>query len=151
MPDIFIAHDSKKEKDLPKILKQEDKVKVQRNVNKQKLQSPSKNTKFEKEGLAYPKSHEERKNLPGHTHNPLAAFCYFPDFVKFVNQDPKEQVILLLRRHPITNIRWILITLLILPLAGIVFASRWFNKILGKDKNPFQISEAEAQDFGGSR
>ncbi|OGD29611.1 hypothetical protein A2833_02260 [Candidatus Azambacteria bacterium RIFCSPHIGHO2_01_FULL_44_55] len=38
------------------------------------------------------------------------------------------------------------ITLLILPLAGAVLVSRWVNKILGKDKNPFQISEAEAQD-----
>lgn len=39
----------------------------------------------------------------------------------------------------------VFITLLILPLAGIVFVGRWVNKILGKDKNPFQISEAEAQ------
>lgn len=49
----------------------------------------------------------ERHNLPGHSHNPFAAYSYFPDHLKFINADPEEEIILLLRKHPITNIPWI--------------------------------------------
>ncbi|KKQ52958.1 hypothetical protein A2865_02415 [Candidatus Woesebacteria bacterium RIFCSPHIGHO2_01_FULL_39_17] len=56
----------------------------------------------------------ERHRLPGHTHNPLAAFCYYPDFVRFVNADPEEKVVLLLRRHPITNLQWLVTAFLML-------------------------------------
>ena len=57
-----------------------------------------------------PKKYLNHK-LVGHSHNPLAAFCYYPDRVNFVNKDPEEKVILLLRRHPITNLSWILIAI----------------------------------------
>lgn len=50
----------------------------------------------------------------GRSHNPLTAFSYFPEKANFVNQDPEEEVILILRRHPATNIRWILIVLLMI-------------------------------------
>jgi len=49
----------------------------------------------------------DKHSLPGHSHNPLAAFCYYPDHVNFVNQEPEEAVVLLLRRHPITNLKWL--------------------------------------------
>jgi membrane protein YdbS with pleckstrin-like domain len=54
------------------------------------------------------KAPKDIHDLPGHSHNPLSAFCYYPDNVKFVNEDPQEKVILLLRKHPITNLRWLL-------------------------------------------
>lgn len=46
-----------------------------------------------------------------------SAFCYYPKKVNFINQDPEEEIILLLRKHPITNVGWILtaIGLAILP------------------------------------
>lgn len=47
-----------------------------------------------------------------HSHNPLSAYCYFPDEIKFVAADSKEKIILFLRRHPITNLGWILISVL---------------------------------------
>ncbi len=52
----------------------------------------------------------ERHEL--HTHSPLAAYCYFPDGIKFVSKDSKERIVLFLRRHPITNVGWILISIL---------------------------------------
>lgn len=52
--------------------------------------------------------------LPGHTHNPLAAYCYYPDYVRFINEDPEEKVVLLLRKHPITNLGWISIAFLMI-------------------------------------
>ena len=51
--------------------------------------------------------------LPGHTHNPLAAYCYKPDGVFFETQEQQEKVILLLRQHPITNIPWILVAIIL--------------------------------------
>lgn len=50
----------------------------------------------------------------GHTHNPVAAFCYIPDNVKFETQEDHEKVILLLRQHPIVNIPWILTAVLLI-------------------------------------
>lgn len=54
-------------------------------------------------------------DVKGHTHNPLAALNVRPDSVHFETQDKEEKIVLLLRRHPITNIPWIsLATLMIL-------------------------------------
>src|SRR4030042_4713063 len=52
---------------------------------------------------------EERHKLENHTHNPLTSYCFYPDYVQFVNRDPEEKVVLLLRKHPIKNLRWILL------------------------------------------
>lgn len=67
--------------------------------------------------LKYPKSEEERERIPGFTKNPLASFNIFPEGFDFINKDPEEKIILLLRKHPITNLTWILATmvLFILP------------------------------------
>jgi len=40
------------------------------------------------------------------TANPLTAFVTKPKKIRFETQDKKEKIILLLRRHPITNISW---------------------------------------------
>lgn len=52
--------------------------------------------------------------LLGHSHNPLSAFSYYPDHVNFATQDSEEKVILLLRKHPITNLRWVLIAMILI-------------------------------------
>lgn len=52
---------------------------------------------------------EERHHLPGHTHNILASYFYYPEKVDFYNKDDEEVVILLVRRHPLTNISWMII------------------------------------------
>ena len=55
-----------------------------------------------------------KHKLSGHDHNPFSAYIYYPDRVKFINRDPKEKVVLLLRKHPITNLNWIVIAFLML-------------------------------------
>jgi uncharacterized membrane protein YdbT with pleckstrin-like domain len=40
--------------------------------------------------------------------NPLTAFAFKPKKVNFIAADSQEKIILLLRRHPITNLPWIL-------------------------------------------
>lgn len=69
----------------------------------------------------YTSETKTQHKLPGHTHNPLAAYCFRPDNVTFATQDQGEKVVLLLRRHPITNIGWIaLATLLVFAPAVLV-------------------------------
>lgn len=64
-----------------------------------------------------------RHKLKGHSHNPLAAYCYFPDKVDFETRERKEKVVLLLRRHPITNLAWIAAAVLMIfaPLTLSIF------------------------------
>lgn len=55
-----------------------------------------------------------RRKPKGRPHHPLAAYCYFPDKVDFETRERKEKIVLLLRRHPITNVAWILIAILMI-------------------------------------
>lgn len=89
MPDIFISQDE----------------------SKGKKDSPNPITSKQLDTQVENKAHEK---LPGHTHNPLAAYCYYPDAVDFETRDSDEEIILLLRMHPITNVGWILIAILML-------------------------------------
>lgn len=54
---------------------------------------------------------------PKHIHH-FASFCDHPDGITFENQEPDEVILLFLRRHFITNVPWIALTivLLIIPL-----------------------------------
>ena len=49
----------------------------------------------------------------------FGAFYYFPKSVKFVAKESSEKIVLLLRRHPLTNFGWIAISaiLLLAPVA----------------------------------
>lgn len=102
MPDIFNSSKNKvgkkksQENHAPKSTKKHETLSVETNNIKSLLSSP------------------KRHELPGHTHNPLASFSYLPDHVKFVNEDPEEEVLLLLRKHPITNLRWMIVAFLMI-------------------------------------
>jgi len=50
---------------------------------------------------------EAEKARKVHTVNPLAAYASSPKNIHFETQEPKEEIILLLRRHWITNLPWI--------------------------------------------
>ncbi len=66
----------------------------------------------DKAAVAPPQSQEmgpAGKSLPF-----LAAFCENPLGIRFRDQDPDETVKLFLRRHLITNIPWVVITVLLL-------------------------------------
>ncbi len=54
------------------------------------------------------------KGLQRYSHGPFSSFFYLPSTIKFIGKDSDEKIILFLRRHPITNIGWILITLILL-------------------------------------
>ncbi|HSX48989.1 MAG TPA: hypothetical protein VLE44_01905 [Candidatus Saccharimonadales bacterium] len=60
------------------------------------------------------------EGLPGHNHNPLSSYCYFPHHVNFINQEPDEKIVLLVRRHVITNLGWIILVILMSFAPGVL-------------------------------
>lgn len=90
MPDIFISPE-------------EEKIEPQ-NLSEETSGLPEK----------APKTEPQRADIQGHSHNKLASFCLYPDDVDFETRDKKEQIVLLVRRHMITNLKWVLTTLLLL-------------------------------------
>ena len=70
-----------------------------------------------------PKTPAQRERLQGHSHNPLSSYSLYPDHVTFENRDKEEKVVLLLRRHQITNLSWMIVgaIMLLAPLVLSVF------------------------------
>ncbi len=66
---------------------------------------------------------------PRSTH--LGAFCVRPP-VHFLTQQDDEEIVLLLRAHPITNVGWILLTLVMLLAPSIVLGSGVLDAVPGK-------------------
>ncbi|RLC32916.1 hypothetical protein DRH13_00675 [Candidatus Woesebacteria bacterium] len=94
MPDIFISNNSKKEK------------------------TPSKKKSVKKGSVSKTKKEKRHKrpryDLDQKAQGNLSAFSYLPKKVNFETRDKEEKVILLLRRHPLTNLPWILIGMLMI-------------------------------------
>jgi hypothetical protein len=94
MPDIFISSDTKKEKQTPK--KKSVKEKTASRIKKEKRHKRPR-YKFEKRAQGR-----------------LSAFNYLPKQVDFETRDKEEKVILLLRKHPLTNFSWIVVGVLMI-------------------------------------
>lgn len=61
-----------------------------------------------------------RKEVPEPNHKAVRALNYYPDKVKFIGADKKEKIILLLRRHPITTLPWIITSLFVFAVPYLV-------------------------------
>lgn len=94
MPDIFISDTSKKKK-------------TPSNKKSVKKKSAPK-TKKQK------KHKRPRYNLDQKAQGRLSSFSYLPKKVSFETRGKEEKVILLLRRHSLTNLPWILIGILMI-------------------------------------
>lgn len=70
-------------------------------------------------------------NTAGHAHM-FASFCPNPIGVSFIDQEKDEEILLFLRRHFITNVPWILISIIfiLLPLIIVAINSRFAIFIL---------------------
>jgi hypothetical protein len=108
MPDVFISKSKKESNTTPS--------------KKPKDQRPNVTKHRKVKGM-------DKYSLPGHTKNPIAAYCYYPDHVKFVGADSEEKIVLLLRRHPITNLRWIVASLLLFSAPLVLLAFGFFALI----------------------
>jgi len=56
------------------------------------------------------------------TTNSLAALAIRPRKITFDTQERKEKIILLLRRHLVTNLKWFLVTIVMFLLPGIILS-----------------------------
>lgn len=65
--------------------------------------------------------------VPGHTHSRFSGFALYPDDVDFETRENEEKIILLLRAHPIINLKWILVTIVLLFIPGIAKSFGFFS------------------------
>lgn len=63
----------------------------------------------------------------------LSAYLFMPEGMRFETQDPGETIILLLRKHWITNVGWILISLILLFTPFILFPTIVLNINLSEE------------------
>jgi hypothetical protein len=61
----------------------------------------------------------------------MGAYCVYPG-VKFITQQQDEEIVLLLRAHPITNIPWMVLVVLMLLLPSIILGTGAFAMVPGK-------------------
>jgi len=86
----------------------------------EKIKIPKQELKKELEQMEWPsdvlhgKSKVAKIRDEHHTRNPLAAFSVLPEEVEFETQDPEEKILLLARRHLMTNLKWMLVGVLML-------------------------------------
>ncbi len=86
-------------------------------VSKDEVHPPKKNHSEAKPHIVHHRSVDEYSEVMRHEHpngNPLAAYSPKPHNAHFESQAESEHVVLLLRRHPITNLSWIFLTVLLL-------------------------------------
>lgn len=76
-----------------------------------------------------PKTETQKASLPGHTHKRFSAFSLYPDDVDFETKEPEEKIILLLRQHPIVNLKWILIAIVMFFVPSIARAFGVFSTL----------------------
>ncbi len=57
-----------------------------------------------------------------HTKNPLASYCHYPQHVKFSEADGQEKIILLLRKHFLTNVKWLFFSLVLVVAPAVILA-----------------------------
>lgn len=121
MPDIFVSHK-----------KEEETTKVSEN-----LETPSIKEKNMKEVRSFNKppikeilKREAYKGLhPMQGKRPLSSFLFSPDGINFETMEQEEKVVLFLRKHLITNIPWILISLIMILAPTIVSSFGVFDSV----------------------
>lgn len=60
-----------------------------------------------------PETESQKKAYKGHSHNRFAAFNLYPDHINFETKEDDEKIVLMLRQHPIINLKWITISLVL--------------------------------------
>ena len=104
MPDVFVS---------------KEKASAKKTTSKKSIDAAEKN----EPKVTRDRELADKTGLEGHSNSSLAAYCYYPNKVDFVGVDEAEKVVLLLRRHPITNVPWIFSSILLftVPLVLLMF------------------------------
>lgn len=67
-----------------------------------------------KRGFAGQAEKKQKKRHPYHEAGALAAYAFHPDNIHFENQGKDEEIVLFLRQHPIVNVPWIIVAIILL-------------------------------------
>lgn len=67
---------------------------------------------------------EEGGVIPTQSYGPFSSFCFYPDHVDFETREKEEKVILMVRQHIIVNLKWIIISVLMLLVPTV---AKFFN------------------------
>lgn len=59
-------------------------------------------------------------DIPRGSYHRLSSFSFYPDHVDFETREKEEKVILLLRQHPIVNLKWIVLVGLMILVPSVV-------------------------------
>ncbi len=142
MPEIFDASDQQDKKRSKSGQKSKQGKNSKKNVFEplEPKKTKAKRTRLEKNktGSSRPKNKVDeysetlRKERPAK--NPLQAFAPKPERVKFDSQMDQEEVVLLLRTHPITLIKPIVFALIGIILPLILFNSSFMGMVAGRFK-----------------
>ncbi len=115
MPDIYVASEEKNKENKNETVQKEDnqvvsKEKEDKKNKKENQKNDHTKTSIKREAKEIKKKVKQVIEEVGEkkTHEGLTAFAVWPDKVRFETQESKEEIILLLRRHIITNVAWIL-------------------------------------------
>jgi hypothetical protein len=76
-----------------------------------------------------PPTEAERMKLSGHTHSKLSSFALYPEHVDFETRSKDEKIILLLRQHPIVNVKWIIVAFLMVLVPGVIRGLGFFASL----------------------
>jgi Bacterial PH domain len=127
MTDVFVAKKHDKETDHSKSEElTHSHIKAQSDVHKHSP-SASSDSSHKKET---PISLSESSHIPDVPKgSPFSSFCYYPKNVKFKFKEKEEFIVLLLRRHPITNISWIVIAILMVFAPSVVTSFSSFEMV----------------------
>ena len=110
MPDLFVSNGKDQKTQVPEpTVEKAEKSEIQ-------------------ETIVNPKTEDRNMDIPK-TYSPLGSFNYFPHNVNFENKDPEEKVILFLRAHPVTNLGWISLTLILIIVPPFLTALPFFDSI----------------------
>lgn len=64
-----------------------------------------------------------------HSHGFLSSFCLYPDNIDFETRENGEKIILMVRKHLVTNFKWVAVTILLLFLPTIGRVVGVFNAL----------------------
>lgn len=71
-----------------------------------------------------PKTEVQKAKFKGHSHSFLSTYTLYPDKANFETLENDEKIVLLLRQHIIVNVRWVIIT-------GLLLLVPSFTKLFG--------------------
>lgn len=70
-----------------------------------------------------PVTEKQKSRIEGHSHSFLQSLCIYPDDIDFETRESDEKIIIMLRKHIVTNFKWVIFTIILLfiPTLGKIF------------------------------